>query len=989
MSEKNKNFIEELKERSDILEVAKELIPNLKRTGRAWVGTTRNEKTPALTIYPDTQSWTHYAGDTTPRGKNGGDVISLVEYARQCSPRDAMEFLARKLGLEMRRLTSEEQQRVTEERKKADEDAAILERLVSIFEKDSRAAAYLQDRGINSKLAEEYRAGWADHDTKTLRNELRDCSVEPVNTVLKNPSFFRNSLIIPIIKRGRIVSLYSRSEDRETDKRHLYLSGHRKGAFNHDNALLSADKRLYVAEAPIDALSAIQHGVKNIVSFGGCRLSNKQIEWLRGLHDIEIITCFDNDDKDSTNRGYEATKLFMKNFPEAKMKVLSSGDLNDFFREHTQEDFEKLEVKDWYTTLLQEVDPDVPKEGLISVLEPLFIVLALNVDFSTADLFIRHRVKKHFKSTSRDMESCLRRFKEIREEVTQKKIEEERKKDEAVQEEARQMTDEEKAEAEAFLKNSDLIELIREDLTKLGTVGEDKNKVAVYLMCTTRKTARPVNSTVRATSGIGKSNMVFTVLMCMPEEDVVDFTRITSKYLDYVQEDALQYKILSIAERAGTEDADYSIRMVEDDTNPGIKLGYLKKDPKTGEMTAVEKTVRGPTMLIQTTTKLEMNQENESREFPIYLDESEEQRKDVHNFIRNSELPHIALQEEERSAIKNRHQNAQRLLQPITVIVPFSQLIEFPTKRARTSRDLKRFLSFIKVSALLHQYQRPRATIHGKEYVLATLKDYETAYDLLDSILEDALSELNPSSEKLLEVAKEIQNGLGEEDRFTRADLRKEVRWERAKVARAVEPLEAAGYFDVQQIGNAYTYRLIFEDELADIAKETLPPDKFVQKVHTNLDKIDPVYGNEWLDKEPVPVQEKTLTSENKLPDQNSSSAENKDVEPEEEADILKDIQKDLRNNESSENTKNESGKTEPEKTGEEDRMWLADYILVWGEKHNYPKLPVKFNSEGKAYISVEGKDHWYKYMAEHSGAELKEVRQLIDKQNDALDAPI
>lgn len=99
MTDENKNLIQEIKTRTDILEVGRKLIPNLKQSGRVWIGTIRNEKTPALTIYPTTQSWTHFAGDTTPTGKNGGDVISLVEYVQNCSPREAIQFLTQYIGM--------------------------------------------------------------------------------------------------------------------------------------------------------------------------------------------------------------------------------------------------------------------------------------------------------------------------------------------------------------------------------------------------------------------------------------------------------------------------------------------------------------------------------------------------------------------------------------------------------------------------------------------------------------------------------------------------------------------------------------------------------------------------------------------------------------------------------------------------------------------------------------------------------------------------
>jgi hypothetical protein len=60
-----------------------------------------------------------------------------------------------------------------------------------------------------------------------------------------------------------------------------------------------------------------------------------------------------------------------------------------------------------------------------------------------------------------------------------------------------------------------------------------------------------------------------------------------------------------------------------DDSSAGIILGYLKKNPATGEHEAAERRVNGPLMLVQTTTRLEDDLQNESRGFQVYLDESE------------------------------------------------------------------------------------------------------------------------------------------------------------------------------------------------------------------------------------------------------------------------------------------------------------------------------------------------------------------------------
>lgn len=841
------NFIEELKSKNDILEIAHELIPNLKKAGQLWQGSIRSEITPALTIYPHTQSWCHFAGDTTPNGKNGGDVISFIEYVHQCSFQEAVKFLANHAGIELKPPTPEEEKQREEEQKEAKQISGILEKLVLLFEKNkTKAESYLQSRNINPDLIRSYRIGWTNHTLEELNQELIEFDPTIVKQLLSNQSFFNDSLIIPIIEHDRITTLYSRSDNRTP--KHLYLPKLQKGIFNHDQALAADESRLYIAEAPLDALSAIQQGITNIVSLGGCRPSEDQKNWLDRIHDCQLVTCFDNDSGSEKNSGYEATKEFLKEFTAAIMKVLPPKDLNDFFKEHKKEDFDKLEEIELPAILLEEISKTIAKDKITQALVELFETLALTRDLPTAEMFVRYEVKAYFDLKARDVEPLIRHFKELRTKTLQQLAEQEKCKEDLAEEKEVQITEQEKTEAVTFLKSTNLVELIKQDLTTIGIIGEDIAKVSLYLMVTSRKMDKPINTTVRGSSGTGKSNVKSKVISLMPKEDVKNFTRVTSKFLEYLPEDALQHKILSIEERAGTEEADYSLRMIEDDTHSGIELGYLKKNPVTGEMEPVIRVVKGPVMVIQTTTKLEMNPENESREFPIYLNESEAQRQTIHAFIKTSALPHKALGENERLIIERRHHNAQRMLEAVSIAVPYSELLEFPTKRARTSRDLKRLLSFIKVSALLHQYQRPKVSIKDKEYTLATLKDYDIAHTFLSEILRNALADLNPTSEELFAATEALQKEIGPDQRFTRADLRKKLDWEKSKVQRAIEPLESAGYLDMsEKKGSSYSYQVLSEDELKKLADVVLSPDKFEERIKQNLNKIDLIYGDAWL----------------------------------------------------------------------------------------------------------------------------------------------
>ena len=68
-------------------------------------------------------------------------------------------------------------------------------------------------------------------------------------------------------------------------------------------------------------------------------------------------------------------------------------------------------------------------------------------------------------------------------------------------------------------------------------------------------------------------------------------------------------------------------------------------------------------------------------------------------------------------------QNAQRLIKPYPVLIPYIELIKFPNKPLRVRRDRGRFLTIIETCAFINQYQRKKKILNGKEYIVATTED--------------------------------------------------------------------------------------------------------------------------------------------------------------------------------------------------------------------------------------------------------------------------
>lgn len=313
-------------------------------------------------------------------------------------------------------------------------------------------------------------------------------------------------------------------------------------------------------------------------------------------------------------------------------------------------------------------------------------------------------------------------------------------------------------EAMEFLKSSDLLKTLENHLTTLGIVGEEENKVALWLFMLTRKLEKQIHAVVFGQSSSGKSELVKKVLSTVPEEDVLEYSSLSSRAFDYRPENELVGKVISIAEYEGTVDIEYTIRTAQSEGK--ITRGYTVRDETTGELKNAESTVECRSVFIITTTKSSIHNENNTRVFSLYVNESVSQTQKVCNFIRHTQSREWKFAEKDRQHLIDVMKTAQRLLNPIEVIIPYANLLEFPENTTRNRRDLSRFLSFIQVIAYLRQHQKETKNDELGTYLEADIKDYELAYNYLLPILRNTLDEISPRAFKVLEICCFIQDDI-------------------------------------------------------------------------------------------------------------------------------------------------------------------------------------------------------------------------------------
>ena len=155
-------------------------------------------------------------------------------------------------------------------------------------------------------------------------------------------------------------------------------------------------------------------------------------------------------------------------------------------------------------------------------------------------------------------------------------------------------------------------------MKRLGHVGEFAAKKLALICGVSARADNPIQPSTHAQTSAGKNFLWDTTLSLFPPEMVVKRSGLSAKALFLTQAN-LKGAVLYIQEVAGSEDAGYTIRVMQSDGR--LEYEATEKMPD-GSMGNVVYKTEGPTVVVQTTTKNHLHPENETRVFPIYIDES-------------------------------------------------------------------------------------------------------------------------------------------------------------------------------------------------------------------------------------------------------------------------------------------------------------------------------------------------------------------------------
>lgn len=300
-------FIDDLLARTDIVEVVNARVP-LKRQGREYAACCpfHDERTPSFTVSP-TKQFYHCFGC----GAHGTAIGFLMEYDR-LEFLDAIDELARAVGMEVPRETRQRSSR------DGDTDAMFnaLEAARRFYQKhlagSDKARAYLDDRGVDEAIREQFGIGYAPDGYGALKDALgtderRLKLLEKTGMLSRNDrghvyDKFRDRVMFPIAdRRGRTIAFGGRVLDKDASPK--YLNSPETPLFHKGRELYGLWqarqanrelKRLIVVEGYMDVIALAQHGISQAVATLGTSTTPEHAELLfRSAPDVYF--CFDGD----------------------------------------------------------------------------------------------------------------------------------------------------------------------------------------------------------------------------------------------------------------------------------------------------------------------------------------------------------------------------------------------------------------------------------------------------------------------------------------------------------------------------------------------------------------------------------------------------------------------------------------------------------------------------------------------------------------------
>ncbi|MFZ5970720.1 MAG: toprim domain-containing protein [Bacteroidota bacterium] len=665
-------------------------------------------------------------------------------------------------------------------------------------------------------------------------------------------------------RRGNITSLYGRSIVNNDNAKHYY-SKDRKGLY--PSYPKAETTRFILTESVIDTL-AINHYTNfySLALYGTNGFTSEHEQAIRELTNLqEVILFFDGDEagRKAVEKYTEQIRTLKPGITISKVNTPEGEDPNSLLQSHEQEILTHLIGKRqilFSSSTFTKVPADKNEEKNIPIvsivntgklntrnpdyitytyeglqlhviggialypLDKLKITLKIerkdsnsplhSIRQSNLDLYSDEQLQKFIRSASerlevgsKDMHLAIASLTSELERYRQVRIEEQKLKTEK----PKTLTEARKQELLKILQGKNLFAKLNELIGDTGVVGEEKNRLIMWTVFTSRLMQTPLHIICLGASGTGKTYLQEKISELIPKQHKVTITASTENALYYVGKTEYKHKLLLIEDLDGVSSNLLTLRELQ--SKAFVSKLVPVKDSK-GNMKTINLEVEGPICLSGTTTKEKLYEDNANRCLLIYLDNSDEQQKNIMQYQRKLHAGTINKAKEE--ATKELLQDMQLMFKNITVVNPYAEKLTIPETVFKPLRTNAHYLQFIEAITFVHQFQREiKKDSEGKIYIETTLEDIELANELLKDVLLAKSDELTKACRDFLEMIKEKLIDQKRQS-FLKSNIREWTRINPSNVKYYLKTLHFYGY--IKSIGGnkykgGYEYEITSRDE--------------------------------------------------------------------------------------------------------------------------------------------------------------------------------
>ena len=351
-----REVVEAIKDRCDIVDLIGSYV-TLRRAGSNYNGPCpfHSERTPSFTVFPDSQSFFCFGCEA------GGDAFTFIMRSENLDYPNAIEFLAKRTGVDIPRTAEEEKRGLS--RKRVYEMNLIAARFFRecLFDPvlGREGMAYLQEkRGLSVPVIRRFGLGFAPNDFTALvtvlkkegysEQEMKEaflCGISQKSG--RAYDYFRNRIMFPVIDTtGNVVAFSGRDVGGDSKAKYLNSSDtpgfqKRKHLYALNFAKNHCTDELILCEGNMDVVALHAAGFENAVASLGTALTDDHAR-IMAKYTKQVILAYDSDEA-GQRAAHRAMGIFAKVGLDVRiLQMRDAKDPDEFIKKFGADRFRQL-----------------------------------------------------------------------------------------------------------------------------------------------------------------------------------------------------------------------------------------------------------------------------------------------------------------------------------------------------------------------------------------------------------------------------------------------------------------------------------------------------------------------------------------------------------------------------------------------------------------------------------------------------------------------